>query len=234
MKWERPVLLASTSETYGKNSSILSEDSDRIYGSASNHRWSYAVSKAAGEHYAYALGELGLGFAIARYFNVYGPGLDTPGSGRVVSRFLGCIRDDKPLELVDGGGAVRSFCFVDDAVEATLRLSLGLDRDSAFHGKSFNIGRADPITMRDLAGLMIRLSGHTSGTNEVPGEAFYGAGFEEIPSRTPDLTRVRKLLGFEARIRLEDGISRTLDHWGLLAWRTACRAIAKEASARGP
>lgn len=216
LEWHRPVVLASTSETYGKNSAVLHEDSDRLYGKASSHRWSYAVSKAAGEHYAHALGDLGLRFLIARYFNVYGAGLDAPGTGRVVSRFLGCIRDKVPLTLVDGGDAVRSFCYVDDAVDATLRLCLALDRDLAFQGQSVNVGRAEPVTIAELAATMTRLSGHTAGTRHIPGASFFGAGFEDIPQRTPDLTRLRELLGFEARVGLEEGISRTLAHWNLL------------------
>ena len=216
LKYDRPVLIASSSETYGLNTGILEEDSDRIYGSSRNHRWSYAISKTAGEHYAYALGRLGLTSAAVRYFNVYGPQLDAPGKGRVISKFLGCIRDRKPLTLVDGGHAVRTLCYVDDAAEATARLALALSPDCEFNHSAVNIGRPEPVTMRELAAIMIRLSGHEAGTQEIPGTEFFGKGFEEIPIRVPDVSKLERVLNFKAKIDMEEGLRRTLDYWGLL------------------
>ena len=212
----RPVLMASTSEIYGKNTELLNEESDQVYGHSSNTRWCYAISKACGEHYARALQKRGLVFTIVRYFNVYGPRIDAPGQGRVISKFLGAIRDKRPLELVDGGEAIRSFCYIDDAVEATAALALKLGPGTPFCGKAFNIGRFDPISMSELAHLMIQLSGHTYGTRNVPGVSFFGSGFEEIPNRSPDVSYLRKTLGFEASIELEDGLRKTLAYWGLL------------------
>jgi len=217
LKHQRPVLICSSSETYGLNTGILAENSQRIYGSPLNHRWSYAISKAAGEHYAYALERLGLTSVAVRYFNVYGPQLDAPGRGRVISKFLGCIRDRRPLTLVDGGDAVRTLCYVDDAAEATARLALELSPEAPFRNTAVNIGRSEPITMKELAQIMIRLSGHQYGTEDVPGTTFFGEGFEEIPVRVPDVSRLHELLDFKPKVDLEDGLKRTLAHWNLLA-----------------
>jgi dTDP-4-amino-4,6-dideoxygalactose transaminase/nucleoside-diphosphate-sugar epimerase len=215
LRYGRPVLIASTSEVYGRNFLTLREDAHKIYGDLSNIRWSYAVSKATGELYAHSRARAGLVYCIVRYFNVYGPGLDHPGEGRVVSKFIGCIRDRKPLPLVGGGTAVRSFCYIDDAIEATLKLALDFGPVSPIRSKAVNIGRHEPVTIRHLAERMICLSGHRNGTVEIKGTEFFGQGFEEIPSRIPDLALLRDLTGFTAGISLEEGLGRTLDSYGL-------------------
>ena len=212
----KPLILASTSETYGITGGELAEDAQRTMGEAQNLRWSYAVSKMAGEYYAHAARQHGLIYAIVRYFNVYGPHQDRPGEGRVISQFLGRIRDNKPLLLVDGGAAVRSFCYVDDAVDATLRLMEGLHSETEWRSQAFNIGRWEPVTMRDLATRMVRLSEHEAGTLDVPGEEFFGAGFEEIPYRVPDVRALFDAVGFEATTPLDVGLRKTLAAWDLL------------------
>lgn len=217
LRHQKPVLLTSTSETYGKNTNALHEEADRVYGSSANSRWSYAVSKSAGEHYARAYGKRGLNYVIVRYFNAYGPLLDSPGKGRVISKFLGAIQEKRPLTLVDGGEAVRSLCFISDAAEATARLGLAVAPGSAVNGQAVNIGRVDPVSMKQLADLMIHLSGHQAGTVDVPGERFFGPGFEEIPYRVPRVDRLRELIGFEAKVTLKEGLTEVLAHWGLLA-----------------
>ncbi|RJO63747.1 MAG: aminotransferase class I/II-fold pyridoxal phosphate-dependent enzyme [Myxococcales bacterium] len=217
LKHGRPILFASSSEAYGKSEGDLDEAADRRYGNTANTRWCYAVSKAAGETYAVALARQGLKFVAVRYFNVYGPLLDAPGSGRVVSKFVGCIRDKKPLPLVDGGEAVRCLCYIDDAAAATLGLSRRLAAgDEAVTNRAFNVGRREPVSMRDLARMMIDLSGHREGVAERPGRDFFGAGFEEIPYRMPDLEAIKNVLGFEAKVDLATGLAKVLGHWGLL------------------
>lgn len=216
LKYNRPVLLTSTSEVYGKNDELLNEDSNRLYGSSANSRWCYAVSKSACEHYAHALGKQGLTYTIVRYFNVYGPTMDATEKGRVVGKFLAAIRDKKPMTLVDGGKAIRSFCYIDDAVVATSRMILELSDDSSFNGEAINIGRTDPVTIEHLANLMTALSGQQAGIEYKPGASFFGQGFEEIPDRVPEVSKLEKLLNFKAEITLEEGIAKTLDYWGYL------------------
>jgi len=211
----RPVVVASSSEVFGNNTDVLAERSPKVYGDLENTRWSYALSKAVSEMYAQALGRNGLSFVIVRFFNVYGPTMDSLGQGRVISKFLGCLRDGRPLPLVDGGRAVRSFCYIDDAVEATLRLLYGVNEPSISR-KSFNIGRVDPVSMRELAKTMIRLSGHGAGTEDIDGTSFFGKGFEEIEHRTPAVDALAEAVDFRAEIDLIDGLTRTLAHWKLL------------------
>jgi nucleoside-diphosphate-sugar epimerase/dTDP-4-amino-4,6-dideoxygalactose transaminase len=211
----KPVVMASTSEAYGKNPLELREDGDSWLGPPTNARWSYATSKLAGEHYAWALARHGLAVAAVRYFNAYGPRLDAPGEGRVVSQFLGALREGRPLRLVDGGLAVRCLCYVDDAIDATLRLLDALPRPDLI-GRPFNVGNPEPVTMAHLAARMIALAAHPAGTEEVRGEDFFGPGFEEIPHRVPDVSALADALGWRAQIDLEDGLRRTLAAWDLL------------------
>ncbi|MCB9663511.1 MAG: DegT/DnrJ/EryC1/StrS family aminotransferase [Alphaproteobacteria bacterium] len=212
-----PVLIASTSEAYGKNPATLREDGDTWLGPTTNARWCYAVSKLAGEHYAWGLAAQGLTVAATRYFNVYGPTLDAPGTGRVLSQFLGALQRGEPLRLVDGGHAVRCFCWVDDAVRATVDLALALEPGSAVSGRVFNIGNPEPVTMRRLAEIVVALADHAPGVEDVPGEVFFGHGFEDIPHRVPDVGAIAEALGVRPRVDLVEGVRRTLAHWGMLS-----------------
>lgn len=212
----RPVVVASTSEVYGMNPGLLREDAPCVVGNPSTRRWSYAISKAAAEHLAFAAARRGVRGAIVRYFNVYGPLMDRPGEGRVVSKFLGHLLGGRPLPLVDGGEAIRSFCYVDDAAAATVALLDALADGGHVAGRAFNVGRTDPVTIRELAEEMVRLAGHGPGVVPVAAREAFGDGFEEIPRRVPDVTALREAIGFEARVDLTTGLARTLAHWGLL------------------
>lgn len=211
-----PVLFASTSEAYGKATATLTEDGDSVLGATTNARWSYAVSKLAGEHYAWAWARRGGVVAAVRYFNVYGPALDAPGEGRVLAQFLGRLRDGRPLALVDGGHAVRCFCWIDDAVDATVRMLLALAPGHPLVGRPWNVGRDEPVTMRALAEQVVALAAHAPGVEEVPGAEFFGSGFEDIPTRTPDTSGLRRVLGWEAATPLRDGLRAVLAAHGHL------------------
>lgn len=216
LQHDRAVVLASTSEVYGKNDDDLREDAVAVYGPPSVGRWCYAVAKAASEHYAFALGARGLRFSVVRYFNVYGPTVDEPGRGRVVSKFLGSLRDGRPLALVDGGAAIRSYCYGDDAAAATIGIARSVERGGGARGRAINVGRGEPVTVRELAERMIALSGHAHGVVSVDGASFFGGGFDEIPRRVPDLSALRETTGFVAGTSLDAGLRLTLAHWGLL------------------
>lgn len=212
-----PVVFASSSEALGKNNSGMHEASDSVFGPSTQSRWSYGVAKLASEHWAWALARHGLVACGVRYFNVYGPLMDEPGRGRVISQFVGALLEGEPLQLVDGGGAIRSFCWIDDAVEATTQLVLRLDEKSELAGRVVHVGRREPVTMKQLAERMLALSGSELGTRDVPGTQFFGAGFAEIPRRTPDVSLLEKTLGFRAETSLDAGLRQVLAHWGLLA-----------------
>ena len=220
----RPVVLVSTSEIYGKNTDPLHESADAVIGPVDRPRWSYAISKLASEQWAAALARRGLRHLTVRYFNVYGHGLDAPGQGRVLAKMVGAVQRGEPLTLVDGGEAVRCFCHVDDAVEATLRLATELESGDRLLGRAFNVGRAEPVSMRALADLVVRLTGHRAGTRVVPGAQAFGAGFDEIPHRVPDVEALAEATGFRATIDLETGLRRTLAGYGLLAEGAASAA----------
>jgi len=212
----RPVLFTSSSEVYGTNTALLSETSSRTYGSYLSPRWSYALSKAVGEQYAQAYAGQGLEHVSVRFFNIYGPGLDRPGEGRVLSKFIGHIQRGTPLPLVDGGEAVRAYCYVDDAMEATAQLALAVGPGSTVSGRAFNIGRVEPVSVRELAQRLISLTGHKAGVIEVPGEEHFGKNFEDIPRRVPDVSALHEALGFEAKTSLDEGLRLTLAAFGLL------------------
>lgn len=210
-----PMVLASTSEVYGKNPQVLREDSDGCFGATRVPRWSYALSKAAAEHWCHAKSRDGLRCNIVRYFNVYGPGLDAIGRGRVISKFLGHMRDGEPLVLVDGGNAIRSFCYVDDAVVATIAVGAALLQSPPAAVETYNIGSGEPISIRTLAETLIEVSGHPAGCVNVPGTTVFGPGFEEIPSRRPDFARIESLLPNRQPVSLYEGLRRTLRAAGL-------------------
>ncbi|MEZ4373351.1 MAG: aminotransferase class I/II-fold pyridoxal phosphate-dependent enzyme [Polyangiaceae bacterium] len=210
----KPVVVASSSEVYGKNIERIREDSCMILGSSSRPRWSYALSKAVGEHLAQALASSGLSCVITRYFNVYGPLLDAPGRGRVLSKWLGRLQQGLPLQVVDGGSAVRSFCYVDEAAAATAGLLLALEEGRIASGRAFNVGRVEPVSMLQLAQRMLDMVGRPEALELLPGEVVFGKGFEEIPCRVPDVSSIRAAIGFEAKIALDEGLGRVLEHWG--------------------
>ncbi len=214
---DRPLLFTSSSEVYGRTPWDLDEDAGTVLGPPSRSRWCYSLSKAVGEQYLHAFAREGLRFVTVRYFNVYGPRMDAPGTGRVMSKFLGYLQQGEPLPLVDGGEAVRAFCYIDDAVAATLSLFDALETGGPVAGRAFNVGRDEPVTIRQLAERVVHLAGHEPGTVDVTGEDFFGVGFEEIPRRVPRFDALREEISFEAHVSLDDGLRRTLAWWKLLA-----------------
>lgn len=211
-----PLLFTSTSEVYGSLPIRLREDGPVQYGDLASPRWSYALSKAAAEQVVFAASRRGLPTATVRFFNVYGPLMDAPGQGRVISTMIGAVRQGQPLALVDGGNAVRSFCYIDDAVEVVARLADDLLGPRRSQGLAINVGRDEPVAMRDLAQRIVDLTGHAPGCATVRGVDHFGPGFAEVPRRVPDLGRQLDLTGYVAQTDLDTGLIRTLSHWGLL------------------
>ena len=202
------VLLASTSEIYGKNTKIpFHEDDDRLLGSTSVSRWSYSTAKALDEHMAFAYAERGLPITIVRYFNSYGPRCGISGYGSVISRFISSALAGETLRVHGDGEQTRCFCYVEDTVEGSLR---AMSRPEGL-GRVFNIGKDSEITISELAKKIIELTDSTSRTEHIPYKEVFGDRFEDVRRRVPDVSRAEQLLGFKARISLEEGLKKTIE-----------------------
>jgi UDP-glucose 4-epimerase len=202
------VLLASTSEVYGRSEAVpFREDGDRVLGPTWIHRWSYSTAKAIDEHLAFAYADRGLTMSVVRYFNSYGPRIDESGYGSVIARFAAQALRAETITVHGDGMQTRCFTYVSDTVEGTIRAAT---QESAI-GKVFNIGRATETTIRELAQRIKMLVGSSSSIEFVPYESYYPKGFEDTRRRVPSTSLARELLGFEAQVGLEEGLTRTID-----------------------
>jgi UDP-glucose 4-epimerase len=197
------TLFTSTSEVYGKNvADALKEDDDTIYGATRVHRWLYAVSKATDEFLALAHHqELGLPVTVVRLFNTTGP-RQTGAYGMVVPRFVRQAMEGKPLTVYGDGDQMRCFTNVHDVVAALMVLT---DTPAAI-GQVVNVGNPREISIRDLAALVCEIVGSNSPVELVDYESAYGKGFEDMRRRVPDVSRLRRLIGFVPTTPLEDTI----------------------------
>src|SRR5579884_1690471 len=204
----RKVVIASSSEVYGKSTKApLGEDDDRVLGPTTISRWSYSSAKAIDEHFAYAYAARGLPVAILRFFNVYGPRIHENGYGTVVARFIHQALNGRPLTVHGDGRQTRCFCYVEDTVAGILLAAQTPEAE----GHVFNIGSAVEISIHDLARLIKRLTGSSSEIEFVPYRDYYGLHFEDTPRRVPDLRKARRVLGYEPRVPLEQGLERTIE-----------------------
>jgi UDP-glucose 4-epimerase len=206
-KYWRKVVIASSSEVYGKSEQApLAEDDDSILGPTAVGRWSYALGKAIDEHLAFIYYDRGLPISIIRYFNSYGPRLDPRGYGSVVAKFINQALAGKPLTVFSDGQQTRCFTYIDDTVEGSI-LAATL---KAGEGQSFNIGNNREITILDLAEKVKGMTGSLSEIVHLSYADAYGSGFEETCRRVPSVSKAEKLLGFKAHVSLEEGLQRTL------------------------
>ncbi|HOX56298.1 MAG TPA: NAD-dependent epimerase/dehydratase family protein [Candidatus Paceibacterota bacterium] len=194
-----PVLLASTSEVYGKSQKeAFSEEDDLLIGPPHQSRWSYACSKLMDEFLALAYAkEQALPVIIARLFNTVGP-RQTGQYGMVLPRFITAARRGEPLRVFGDGLQTRCFCYVGDTVEALVRLQ----NCPAAHGQVFNVGSTEEISMRDLAGLVIELLGSSSVVELVPYSRAYEPGFDDMRRRKPVVEKLAATVGFRPLTRL--------------------------------
>ncbi len=210
------VCVASSSEVYGKGVRWPAAEGDDLQlGPPMASRWAYAVSKLLDEHLAMAWARRGLRVSVVRYFNVYGPRADPHGYGYVIARFMDQALRGEPLTVYGDGRQTRSFIYVMDAVEGTLWAGLS----PAASGHIFNIGHPEEISILALAEKVRAITGSRVPIRFLPLSEVYGPEFEEVPRRVPDVSKARVLLGFEARVTLDDGLQRTWE-W----WRT-CRRV---------
>lgn len=199
-----PILLASSSEVYGKASKLpLAEDDDVVYGSTGVLRWSYGCAKALDEWLGLAAWrEAGVPVVVARIFNTVGP-RQIGRWGMVLPRFVEAALAGRAIEI--HGDGLQSRCFA-DVRDVSQALDALLACESA-SGRVFNVGSDEPVTIRALAERVVRQLSSASSLVHLPYETAYGPGFEDLRARQPDLTRIRRAIGFERRISLDQTIA---------------------------
>lgn len=202
------VLVASTSEIYGKNTSDrLSEEDDRILGSPLKSRWSYSEAKAIDEILAYTYWrEKGLETVIVRLFNTVGP-RQTGSYGMVIPRFVSQALRNEPITVYGTGDQTRCFCFVGDVVRGMTDLC----NQPRAYGRVFNLGGSEEVSMKELAERIIAASGSSSRLDFIPYDVAYEEGFEDMQRRVPDTRRAHELVGFQPTVGLDDIIRLVID-----------------------
>ena len=208
-KHKKPILITSTSEVYGKNNTVpLNEESDRVLGSPLKSRWSYSEAKAIDESMAYFYHqEKGLEVRLVRLFNTVGP-RQVGHYGMVVPRFVSAAVNGEVLNVYGSGEQIRCFCHVSDAVRALL---LVMDSDKAI-GEVFNVGNNEQISIMDLAKKVIAVTGSSSAIEMMDYEKAYPAGFEDMERRVPDISKIKRVLGWQPEIGLEQIIKDIAAH----------------------
>jgi UDP-glucose 4-epimerase len=199
-KYKKPVLIASTSEIYGKNDKVpLNEEDDRVIGHPLKSRWSYSEAKAVDESLAYFYYlENKLPIRIVRFFNTVGP-RQVGHYGMVVPRFVSAALKNEPLSVYGSGDQIRCFCHVSDAVRGLL---LVMDSDKAI-GEVFNVGNNQQISITELAKKVIEITGSKSTIEKIAYEKAYPQGFEDMQRRVPDISKIKQVLGWSPEINLD-------------------------------
>lgn len=205
-----PVFLASTSEIYGKNQDVpFAEDHDRVLGPNTITRWSYSCTKAVDEFLGLAYWrEKRLPVVIGRFFNTVGP-RQSGRYGMVIPRFVKQALLGHPLTVYGDGQQTRTFLDVQDAVGAVWKLVQRKDT----HGEIFNIGSEERVTIEELAERIVGMVGSSSEIRYIPYEEAYEEGFEDMRHRVPDVSKLRKWVGFEQQYVLDDILERTIDYF---------------------
>ena len=199
-KFSKPVLIASTSEIYGKNDKVpLSEEDDRIIGHPLKSRWSYSEAKAVDESLAYFYYlEKKLPVRIVRFFNTVGP-RQVGHYGMVVPRFVAAALKNDPISVYGSGAQIRCFCHVDDAVDALLMV---MASEQAI-GQVFNVGNNQQVSIEELAQKIIEITGSKSKITKIPYSQAYPEGFEDMQKRVPDISKIKNVLGWSPQKRLD-------------------------------
>jgi UDP-glucose 4-epimerase len=192
-KYNKRIIIASTSEIYGKNpKQPLSETDDRVVGAPQKIRWTYSDAKAIEEAMAFALHqENKLPVTTVRLFNTVGP-RQTGRYGMVVPRFVQAALNNQPISIYGDGTQSRVFCHVDDAVQAIVTIA---NTDSTI-GDVYNVGGTGEVTIKELAEKVIAVTGSTSAITYTPYSDAYPAGFEDIQRRVPDISKIKAALGW--------------------------------------
>ena len=209
-KKNKRVLVASTSEVYGKrNAEKFAEDDDVTLGPTSRSRWCYAASKMIDEFLAIAYArERGLPVTITRLFNTIGP-RQTGQYGMVVPRFVNQALLGEPITVYGDGTQRRSFTWIGDVVDAMIAL---VQHPGAV-GEVFNVGHTREISIYDLAVLVRKITGSESEIVFVPFEEAYASGFEDMPRRLPDIARLQELIGYRPTLDLPEMLRRIVAYY---------------------
>jgi nucleoside-diphosphate-sugar epimerase len=209
-KKKKLVFIASTSEVYGKSTDVpFREDADLVMGATAKHRWAYACSKAIDEFLALAYyKEKKLPVIIVRLFNTVGP-RQTGQYGMVLPTFVRQALAGHPLTVFGDGTQSRSFTYVGDVVGALIKLAA----EPSAVGQVFNIGNGHEITIEQLAEKVRTMTGSSSDIVKIPYDEAYESGFEDMPRRVPDISKIHRVIGYEPRVELDDIIARVIDYF---------------------
>lgn len=208
-KKNRKVVLASTSEVYGKSTHIpFCEHDDLVMGAPTKGRWSYACSKALDEFLALSYWkERQCPTIIARLFNTVGP-RQTGQYGMVIPRFVSQALANEPITVFGSGAQSRCFTWVKDVVQALVVLS----QHPEAVGQIFNIGSSHEISMTNLATLIKKLTGSSSEIRSIPYDQAYEAGFEDMERRVPSLDKIHALIGYQPSLNIQDILMNVIEH----------------------
>ncbi len=200
-KFSKKILIASSSEVYGKSEAVpFHEDDDIVLGSTCLSRWSYACSKAVDEFLGLAFyQQYGLEVVIGRFFNTIGP-RQTGQYGMVVPRFVQMALKGETLQIYGTGRQTRCFCYVTDLIEAVI----GLMKCKQAAGQVYNIGTNQEITIEELADKIIQITHSNSKKEFVPYEVAYGKPIEDMMRRVPNVERIKKTIGWEPKTSLDE------------------------------
>jgi UDP-glucose 4-epimerase len=200
VKFDKRIIIASTSEIYGKNpKQPLSETDDRVVGTPQKLRWSYSDAKALEEAAAYFMFTTKkLKVTTIRFFNTVGP-RQTGKYGMVIPRFVRSAITNSPIKIFGDGNQSRVFCHVLDAVDAVIKIS----KNKETIGEVFNIGGREELNITDLAKKIINLTQSISTITYTPYEDAYAMGYEDMARRVPDLTKIKKYTNWTPRINLD-------------------------------
>ena len=208
-KKKKLVFIASTSEVYGKSTDVpFREGQDLVLGATAKHRWAYACSKLIDEFLALAYWkERKLPVVIVRLFNTVGP-RQTGQYGMVLPTFVRQALAGHPITVFGDGTQSRSFTYVGDVVEALIKLA----QEPRAVGEVFNIGNVGEVSILELAQKVKAMTGSSSTIQMVPYDEAYEAGFEDMPRRVPDISKIRSLIGYEPQLDLDQIIDSVIEH----------------------
>ena len=210
-KFDKRIIIASTSEIYGKNpNQPLHEESDRVVGAPQKIRWTYSDAKALEEAVALTLHKTqGLKVTIVRFFNTVGP-RQTGQYGMVLPRFVRAAMKNEEIVIYDDGSQSRVFCHVQDAVKAVLSL---VDKEFTI-GDYYNVGGVGEITIKELAEKVIKKTQSKSTIKFIPYSDAYPVGFEDMQRRVPDISKIKNAIAWQPEHNLDSIIESVAEHLG--------------------